>query len=153
MGQASGSGDFCKGGYGTAAAASAQNKPASAVSGPGVGECRHMPRKKNLSLPSSSCVTNHPPPLLCFQSFASSLMSCVCRKTRHTSSAVQCSLPLLKAVSAVLSVPCSLPGQLVINPIWFLHFGHVCYVIIRIRVKNVAGHKNSGCHKLMSCPG
>ncbi|XP_010775497.1 ubiquitin-associated protein 2-like [Notothenia coriiceps] len=37
VGQASGSGDFCKGGYGTAAAASAQNKPASSVSGPGVG--------------------------------------------------------------------------------------------------------------------
>ncbi|KAM9420062.1 ubiquitin-associated protein 2-like isoform 2-T3 [Salvelinus alpinus] len=39
MGQASGSGDFCKGGYGTAvaAAASAQNKQASSVSGPGVG--------------------------------------------------------------------------------------------------------------------
>ncbi|XP_010900363.2 ubiquitin-associated protein 2-like isoform X4 [Esox lucius] len=39
MGQASGSGDFCKGGYGTAvaASASAQNKPASSVSGPGVG--------------------------------------------------------------------------------------------------------------------
>lgn len=45
VGQASGSGDFCKGGYGTAvaAAASAQNKPASSVTGPGVGECRHMP--------------------------------------------------------------------------------------------------------------
>lgn len=41
VGQASGSGDFCKGGYGTAvaAAASAQNKPASSVTGPGVGEC------------------------------------------------------------------------------------------------------------------
>uniref|UniRef100_A0A8C7U1F6 Ubiquitin associated protein 2-like n=1 Tax=Oncorhynchus mykiss TaxID=8022 RepID=A0A8C7U1F6_ONCMY len=39
MGQASGSGDFCKGGYGTAvaAAASAQSKQASSVSGPGVG--------------------------------------------------------------------------------------------------------------------
>ncbi|KAL0962539.1 hypothetical protein UPYG_G00341420 [Umbra pygmaea] len=40
MGQASGSGDFSKGGYGTAvaaAAASVQNKPASSVSGPGVG--------------------------------------------------------------------------------------------------------------------
>uniref|UniRef100_A0AAQ4R5V2 Ubiquitin associated protein 2-like n=1 Tax=Gasterosteus aculeatus aculeatus TaxID=481459 RepID=A0AAQ4R5V2_GASAC len=39
VGQASGSGDFCKGAYGTAvaAAASAQNKPASSVSGPGVG--------------------------------------------------------------------------------------------------------------------
>uniref|UniRef100_A0A4W5PH85 Ubiquitin associated protein 2-like n=1 Tax=Hucho hucho TaxID=62062 RepID=A0A4W5PH85_9TELE len=39
MGQASGSGDFCKGGYGTAVAAtaSAQNKQASSVSGPGVG--------------------------------------------------------------------------------------------------------------------
>ncbi|XP_074470201.1 ubiquitin-associated protein 2-like isoform X10 [Sebastes fasciatus] len=39
VGQASGSGDFCKGGYGTAvaAAATAQNKPASSVSGPGVG--------------------------------------------------------------------------------------------------------------------
>ncbi|XP_062867211.1 ubiquitin-associated protein 2-like isoform X2 [Trichomycterus rosablanca] len=45
LGQASaGSGDFCKGGYGTAvaaaaavAAASAQNKPASSVSAPGVG--------------------------------------------------------------------------------------------------------------------
>ncbi|XP_067217805.1 ubiquitin-associated protein 2-like isoform X1 [Chanodichthys erythropterus] len=47
LGQASaGSGDFCKGGYGTAvaaaaaaaaAAASAQNKPASSVTGPGVG--------------------------------------------------------------------------------------------------------------------
>uniref|UniRef100_A0A3B4V0Y7 Ubiquitin associated protein 2-like n=1 Tax=Seriola dumerili TaxID=41447 RepID=A0A3B4V0Y7_SERDU len=39
VGQASGSGDFCKGGYGTAvaAAASAQNKPASSVTGPGVG--------------------------------------------------------------------------------------------------------------------
>ncbi|XP_053303535.1 ubiquitin-associated protein 2-like isoform X4 [Pleuronectes platessa] len=39
VGQASGSGDFCKGGYGSAvaAAASAQNKPASSVSGPGVG--------------------------------------------------------------------------------------------------------------------
>ncbi|KPP79270.1 ubiquitin-associated protein 2-like [Scleropages formosus] len=43
MGQASGSGDFCKGGYSTAvaaaaaAAASAQNKPASSVTGPGVG--------------------------------------------------------------------------------------------------------------------
>ncbi|XP_067112023.1 ubiquitin-associated protein 2-like isoform X5 [Osmerus mordax] len=39
MGQASGSGDFCKGGYGTAVAAtaSAQNKPASSVTGPGVG--------------------------------------------------------------------------------------------------------------------
>ena len=46
VGQASGSGDFCKGGYGTAAAASAQNKPASSVSGPGVGECRHMPKQK-----------------------------------------------------------------------------------------------------------
>lgn len=45
VGQASGSGDFCKGGYGTAvaAAASAQSKPASSVTGPGVGECRHMP--------------------------------------------------------------------------------------------------------------
>ncbi|KAA0710106.1 Ubiquitin-associated protein 2-like [Triplophysa tibetana] len=44
LGQATaGSGDFCKGGYGTAvaaaavAAASAQNKPASSVTGPGVG--------------------------------------------------------------------------------------------------------------------
>uniref|UniRef100_A0AAY4D9Z7 UBA domain-containing protein n=1 Tax=Denticeps clupeoides TaxID=299321 RepID=A0AAY4D9Z7_9TELE len=44
MGQASaGSGDFCKGGYGTAVAAAAaaasgvQNKPASSVTGPGVG--------------------------------------------------------------------------------------------------------------------
>uniref|UniRef100_A0A8C6SJ27 Ubiquitin associated protein 2-like n=1 Tax=Neogobius melanostomus TaxID=47308 RepID=A0A8C6SJ27_9GOBI len=39
VGQASGSGDFCKGGYGTAvaAAASAQNKPSSSVTGPGVG--------------------------------------------------------------------------------------------------------------------
>ncbi|XP_052439867.1 ubiquitin-associated protein 2-like isoform X2 [Carassius gibelio] len=41
LGQASaGSGDFCKGGYGTAvvaAAASAQNKPVSSVTGPGVG--------------------------------------------------------------------------------------------------------------------
>ncbi|XP_034748480.1 ubiquitin-associated protein 2-like isoform X1 [Etheostoma cragini] len=39
VGQASGSGDFCKGGYGTAVAAvaSAQNKPASSVTGPGVG--------------------------------------------------------------------------------------------------------------------
>ncbi|XP_068603003.1 ubiquitin-associated protein 2-like isoform X2 [Brachionichthys hirsutus] len=39
VGQASGSVDFCKGGYGTAvaAAASAQNKPAGAVTGPGVG--------------------------------------------------------------------------------------------------------------------
>ncbi|XP_056269196.1 ubiquitin-associated protein 2-like isoform X2 [Pseudoliparis swirei] len=39
VGQASVSGDFCKGGYGTAvaAAASAQNKPASSVTGPGVG--------------------------------------------------------------------------------------------------------------------
>ncbi|XP_051991567.1 ubiquitin-associated protein 2-like isoform X2 [Xyrauchen texanus] len=40
LGQASaGSGDFCKGGYGTAvaAAASVQNKPASSVTGPGVG--------------------------------------------------------------------------------------------------------------------
>ncbi|KAM8883091.1 ubiquitin-associated protein 2-like [Synchiropus picturatus] len=39
VGQASGSGDFCKGGYGTAvaAAASAQNKPASSVTGPGMG--------------------------------------------------------------------------------------------------------------------
>ncbi|XP_054619955.1 ubiquitin-associated protein 2-like isoform X3 [Dunckerocampus dactyliophorus] len=45
VGQASGSGDFCKGGYGNAvaaaaaaaAAASAQNKPASSVTGPGVG--------------------------------------------------------------------------------------------------------------------
>ncbi|XP_047185964.1 ubiquitin-associated protein 2-like isoform X10 [Scophthalmus maximus] len=39
VGQASGSGDFCKGGYGTAvaAAASAQNKQASSVTGPGVG--------------------------------------------------------------------------------------------------------------------
>ncbi|XP_017280420.1 ubiquitin-associated protein 2-like isoform X1 [Kryptolebias marmoratus] len=39
VGQASGSGDFCKGGYGTAvaAAASAQNKPTSSVTGPGVG--------------------------------------------------------------------------------------------------------------------
>ncbi|XP_051948678.1 ubiquitin-associated protein 2-like isoform X2 [Xyrauchen texanus] len=41
LGQASaGSGDFCKGGYSTAiaaAAASAQNKPASSVTGPGVG--------------------------------------------------------------------------------------------------------------------
>ncbi|XP_068431238.1 ubiquitin-associated protein 2-like isoform X3 [Clinocottus analis] len=39
VGQASGSGDFCKGAYGTAvaAAASAQNKPASSVTGPGVG--------------------------------------------------------------------------------------------------------------------
>ncbi|XP_069372827.1 ubiquitin-associated protein 2-like isoform X4 [Paralichthys olivaceus] len=39
VGQASGSGDFCKGGYGTAvaAASSAQNKPASSVTGPGVG--------------------------------------------------------------------------------------------------------------------
>ncbi|XP_029023845.1 ubiquitin-associated protein 2-like isoform X2 [Betta splendens] len=37
VGQASGSGDFCKGGYGSAAAASAQNKPASSVTGPGVG--------------------------------------------------------------------------------------------------------------------
>lgn len=46
VGQASGSGDFCKGAYGTAvaAAASAQNKPASSVSGPGVGECRHLPK-------------------------------------------------------------------------------------------------------------
>ncbi|XP_061903559.1 ubiquitin-associated protein 2-like isoform X8 [Entelurus aequoreus] len=47
VGQASGSGDFCKGGYGNAVAAaaaaaaaavaSAQNKPASSVTGPGVG--------------------------------------------------------------------------------------------------------------------
>ncbi|KAM8841079.1 ubiquitin-associated protein 2-like isoform 3-T5 [Spinachia spinachia] len=39
VGQASVSGDFCKGAYGTgvAAAASAQNKPASSVTGPGVG--------------------------------------------------------------------------------------------------------------------
>ncbi|KAM4540088.1 ubiquitin-associated protein 2-like isoform 3-T4 [Odontesthes bonariensis] len=39
VGQASGSGDFCKGGYGTAvaAAASAQNKPTNSVTGPGVG--------------------------------------------------------------------------------------------------------------------
>ncbi|KAM6959127.1 ubiquitin-associated protein 2-like isoform 3-T4 [Aplochiton taeniatus] len=42
MGQASGSGDFCKGGYGNATAASAavvsvQHKPASSASGPGVG--------------------------------------------------------------------------------------------------------------------
>lgn len=46
VGQASGSGDFCKGAYGTAvaAAASAQNKQASSVTGPGVGECRHMPQ-------------------------------------------------------------------------------------------------------------
>ena len=54
MGQASaGSGDFCKGGYATsvaaaaaaaaAAASAAQNKPASSVTGPGVGECRHTP--------------------------------------------------------------------------------------------------------------
>lgn len=50
MGQASGSGDFCKGGYGTAvaAAASAQNKPASSVTGPGVGECRHKPNEEKL---------------------------------------------------------------------------------------------------------
>lgn len=78
VGQASGSGDFCKGGYGTAvaAAASAQNKPASSVTGPGVGECRHMPdwnnrrKKKTLSLPSSS---------LCHQpSFSPSLLSFLC---------------------------------------------------------------------------
>ncbi|XP_023659573.2 ubiquitin-associated protein 2-like isoform X5 [Paramormyrops kingsleyae] len=40
LGQTSGSGEFCKGGYGSvvaAAAASAQGKPASTVSGPGVG--------------------------------------------------------------------------------------------------------------------
>lgn len=39
VGQPSGSGDFCKGGYGTAvaAAASAQNKSTSSVTGPGVG--------------------------------------------------------------------------------------------------------------------
>uniref|UniRef100_A0A8C5DGW4 UBA domain-containing protein n=1 Tax=Gouania willdenowi TaxID=441366 RepID=A0A8C5DGW4_GOUWI len=39
VGQASGTGDFCKGAYGTAvaAAASAQNKPANSVTGPGVG--------------------------------------------------------------------------------------------------------------------
>ncbi|KAK0136401.1 Ubiquitin-associated protein 2-like [Merluccius polli] len=40
VGQASGSGEFCKGGYGTvaaAAAASAQIKPATSVTGPGVG--------------------------------------------------------------------------------------------------------------------
>lgn len=48
VGQASGSGDFCKGGYGTAvaAAASAQSKPASSVTGPGVGECRQIKSKK-----------------------------------------------------------------------------------------------------------
>lgn len=49
VGQASGSGDFCKGGYGTAvaaAAASAQSKPASSVTGPGVGECRQIQTKK-----------------------------------------------------------------------------------------------------------
>lgn len=66
VGQASGSGDFCKGGYGTAvaAAASAQNKPASSVTGPGVGECRHMPNeekeKKNCPSRLPPCVTNHP---------------------------------------------------------------------------------------------
>lgn len=59
VGQASGSGDFCKGGYGTAvaAAASAQNKPTSSVTGPGVGECRQMPKnratKKKKPVPSS----------------------------------------------------------------------------------------------------
>ncbi|XP_062292310.1 ubiquitin-associated protein 2-like isoform X2 [Scomber scombrus] len=39
VGQASGSGDFCKGGYGTAVAAArfCTNKPASSVTGPGVG--------------------------------------------------------------------------------------------------------------------
>lgn len=93
VGQASGSGDFCKGGYGTAvaaAAASAQSKPASSVTGPGVGECRHKPNsnqkggkgKKNkkqkakptLSLPSSPYVTNHSSPPLAPCSFASLLI-------------------------------------------------------------------------------
>lgn len=76
-------------------------------------------RKKNLSLPSSSCVTNHPPPLLCSQSFASSLMSCVCRKTRHTTSAVQCSLPLLKAVLPFCPFPVLFQGNLSSTPSGF----------------------------------
>lgn len=86
VGQASGSGDFCKGGYGTAvaAAASAQSKPASSVTGPGVGECRHMPNlnqkrgkkinKTTLSLPSYPYVTSHSSPPLAPCSFASSLI-------------------------------------------------------------------------------
>lgn len=82
VGQASGSGDFCKGGYGTAvaAAASAQSKPASSVTGPGVGECRQIQTKKGekkptLSLPSYPYVTNHSSPHLAPRSFASSLIS------------------------------------------------------------------------------
>lgn len=58
LGQASaGSGDFCKGGYGNAvaaaAAASAQNKPASSVTAPGVGECTRTPNALSLSPPPS----------------------------------------------------------------------------------------------------
>lgn len=87
VGQASGSGDFCKGGYGTAvaAAASAQSKPASSVTGPGVGECRQIKTKRGkkktkqtnkttLSLPSYPYVTNHSYPPLAPGSFASSLI-------------------------------------------------------------------------------
>lgn len=49
------------------------------------------------------------------------------------------------------SVTCSLPGQLINNPIWFIYHRRSCCVIIRLRVKNVAAHK--GCHKLMSSSG
>lgn len=72
VGQASGSGDFCKGGYGTAvaAAASAQSKPANSVTGPGVGECRHMPKKNQKG---GEKKTNPVPPVfsLCHQPFFS----------------------------------------------------------------------------------
>lgn len=72
VGQASGSGDFCKGGYGTAvaaAAASAQSKPASSVTGPGVGECRQIQTKKG----KKKKKTNPVPPVLslCHQPFFS----------------------------------------------------------------------------------
>lgn len=73
VGQASGSGDFCKGGYGTAvaAAASAQSKPASSVTGPGVGECRQIKTKKG------GGKTNPVPPVLslCHQPFFSTSAS------------------------------------------------------------------------------
>lgn len=90
VGQASGSGDFCKGGYGTAvaAAASAQNKPASSVTGPGVGECRHMPNETKNPFPPVFLLVSPTILLLSLHSFLClmswSLMSCPCKTTRDT---------------------------------------------------------------------
>lgn len=113
VGQASGSGDFCKGGYGTAvaAAASAQSKPASSVTGPGVGECRHMPKLKTKRGKENDPV---PPVLsLCHQPFFSTSGSpflcliandrCTCGESITPHNLLFC-LPLLQPTYAILSV-------------------------------------------------